>query len=126
MRYPRSRTAVPRLICLLVVLSTVGCLGGTGVLPGEAKERALAAEEEHITERFENAPCVESWGLTSSVGQEKEATVTKWTTEGVFVEVTHPFWYSTKDVEADVESNGRYLVTPDDVQRISGTNVSPC
>ncbi|RDI72762.1 hypothetical protein [Halopelagius longus] len=92
----------------------------------EARERALTAEETHITEAFENASCVEGWGLTSYVGQEKDATVTDRTAEGVVVEVTHPFWYSTEQVEADARSNARYLVTAEGTRRLDGDDVSPC
>ncbi|QIO25543.1 hypothetical protein [Haloarcula sp. JP-L23] len=126
MTYLRYRTVILSICCSLVVFSIAGCMGGTGVSNSEAKERALDAEEQHITEQFENASCVESWSPTSFVGLEKGATVTNRTTEGVYVEVTHPYSYSTKKEEADVESTARYLITPDDVQRIHGTDVSPC
>lgn len=126
MTYPRSRTKILCICCLLVVVSTAGCLGGSGVSNSDAKERVLAAEEEHITEQFENASCVESWSPISFVGLEKQAKVTNRTDEGVYVAVKHPYSYSTEQDEADVESDAQYLVTPDGVQRISGTTVSPC
>lgn len=91
----------------------------------EARERALAAEEAHLTDAFENASCVEEWGLTPYVGQEREATVTDRTEDGVRVRVTHPYWYSTEQVDADSRSDARYLVTAEDSRRI-GDDVSPC
>ena len=122
----RPRTVALCLCCLLVSLSVAGCLGGPGVSNGDAKERALSAEEDHIARQFENASCVEGWGLTSYAGVEEEATVTNRTADGVYVAVTHPYWYSTEDVEADVGSEARYLVTADATERIDGTEVSPC
>lgn len=111
--------------CLVVIL-IAGCLGGSAVPTEEAKERALAAEEAHITSQLENASCVKSWGLTSYAGVEKEAAVTNQTAEGVYIQITHPYWYSTEQDEADVGSNALYLVTPEEVQRLDGTHVSPC
>lgn len=122
----RPQTSVLFVCCILVVVSTAGCLGTSGVSNSDAKERALAAEEQHITEQLENASCVESWSLASFVGLEKEASVTNRTDEGVHVVVKHPYSYSTERDEADVESEAHYLVSPDDVDRISGTEVSPC
>lgn len=112
--------------CLLVVLATTGCLTGAGVSNDAAKEQALDAEEAYITEQFEDAPCVESWSLTSFVGIEEEASVLNRTADGVYVDVTHPLSYATDEEEADVKTEATYLVTPDAVRRVSGTNASPC
>ena len=98
----------------------------SGISNSDAKERALAAEERHITEQLENASCVESWSPISFVGLEEQATVTNRTDDGVYVVVNHPYSYSTAQVEADVESEAHYLVTSDDADRIRGTKVSPC
>lgn len=147
-----SRRDVLLTCGLAVGLGTSGCLGESGtanpvtdstatdapdttakrtvspsVVPDEnARERTLAAEEAYLTDVFENASCVEEWGLTSYVGQEKEATVTDRTAEGVCVTVTHPYWYSTEQVDADSMSDARYLVTAEDARRIDGDDVSPC
>lgn len=120
------RIAALCLCCLLACLPIAGCLGGPGVSSRDAKERALSAEEDHIARQFENATCVEDWGLTSYVGIEEEATVTNRTGGEAYVAVTHPYWYSTEEVEADVASDARYLVTADGVERVGGTDVSPC
>lgn len=92
----------------------------------EARERALDAEERHITERLENSSCVESWSLNSYVGLEEQATTTNRTDSGVYVAVKHPYTYGTEREEADVASEAEYLVTTDDLNRVSGTDVSPC
>ncbi|QLG29685.1 hypothetical protein HUG10_18940 (plasmid) [Halorarum halophilum] len=126
MALPRSRGLLLCLCCLVVSATIAGCLGGAGVGDAEARERALAAEGDHIAEQLENATCVEGWGPTSYAGVEREATVTNRTADGVYVEVTHPYWYSTGRDEADVGSNARYLVTADAVRRVGGTDVSPC
>jgi hypothetical protein len=92
----------------------------------EARERALAAEEQFLTERLRNAPCLTDWG-TSPTTASKRARVTERTAEGVSVDVTHPYWYSTERTEADVASNAVYLVTADSVRRVRGERVSvPC
>lgn len=126
MTSPHSQTPLLSICCMLVVVSTAGCLGVSGVSNSDAKERALAAEEQHITKQLENASCVENWSLVSFVGLEKEASITNRTDEGVHVVVKHPYSYSTEQDEADHESEAHYLVSPDDVDRISGTKVSPC
>ena len=92
----------------------------------EARDQALTAEEEYITEQLGNASCVKEWGLTDYVGWEKGATVINRSVDGVYVEVTHPYWYSTEEVEADIGSEATYRVTGDEVKRVSGTTVSPC
>ncbi|QLG63172.1 hypothetical protein [Halorarum salinum] len=92
----------------------------------EAKARALRAEEAYITRRFENSSCLDGWGLTGYTGIEKEAIVTDRTADGVHVEVTQPYWYSTDRDEADGGSNARYRVTPAVIRRTSGDDVSPC
>lgn len=91
-----------------------------------AKDQALRAEEEYITEQFENASFVEDWGLTDYVGWRKGATIINQSSTGVYVNVSHPFWYSTSEEEADVGTKATYRVTGDEVQRLSGTNVSLC
>lgn len=91
-----------------------------------ATERALAAEEASLEAVFRNASCVESWGTDATVGIDREATVVNRTADGVYVEVTHPYWYGTDDTEADDGSHALYLVTPETVHRVRGDDVSPC
>lgn len=91
-----------------------------------AEDRALSAEEAYITEQLENASCIEEWGLTDYVGWGKGATVINQSTNGVYVNVSHPFWYSTSEEEADVGTKATYRIAGDEVQRLSGTRVSPC
>ena len=122
----RSRRAVHWICCLALCLAATGCLGGSGVTNADARARALAAEEAHVTQRLENASCVRDWGLTGYVGIEEEATVVERTTDGVRVSVTHPYWYSTNETEGDGGSRAVYLVTPKRVQRLNGDDVTPC
>lgn len=91
----------------------------------EAKERALAAEKVYVEKYLKKASCLENWGTRPTTAS-KEATVTGRTAEGVRVEVSHPYSYSTGDTEADLASKGAYLVTIDGTARISGDSVSPC
>ena len=123
-----SRIGSLLLLALVVVLAGCAGFGGFGqaVTNEEARERALAAEKRHITDQLANASCVESWSPNSFVGIEREASVTNRTGGGVHVAVRHPYSYSTDQAEADVASDAVYLVTADDVDRLSGTTVSPC
>ena len=97
-----------------------------GISKREAEERALGAEEEYITNRFENASCVDEWGLNSYTGFEKSAKVTNRTADGFEVAVSHPYWWGNNQTEADGGSKSRYLVSTETTQRISGDEVSPC
>lgn len=150
MEGPRPRITVVLLCCLLSNPAIAGCLGvadvgdsdrtevgelngtetrgsdGTDVGDEEAKERALAAEEDYLTSQFENASCIEEWGLTAYGGIAENATISNRTVDGVYVEVTHPYWYGTGQDEVDYGSTALYLVTPDNVQRIDGDDISPC
>lgn len=118
--------------CLLALLAVTGCLGGFGVPGGPAvsdetaRERALTAEERYLRTRLGNAACVDGWGTNSYTGVEAEATVRNRTSEGVSVDVVHPFWYGTETVEADGRSEATYLVTENATRRLDGTTVSPC
>lgn len=124
----KSRIGPPLILVLLIAFTGCAGIGGIGpdVTDEEAKERALAAEEQHITDQLENTSCVESWSPTSFVGLEEEATVTNRTDEWMHVVVKHPYSVTTEEIEADTESESRYLVTSENVDRISGTKVSPC
>jgi len=122
------RTGTLTILFLLVAFA--GCTGigiiGPDVTDEDAKERALTAEEQYITEQLENASCVNSWSLNSYVGLEEQATVTNQTDKGVHVAVKHPYTYGTEKDEADGGTEAHYLVTPDQVDRINGTKLSPC
>lgn len=124
------KSQIGPLLILVLLVAFTGCTGvsgiGSDVTDEEARERALDAEEQYITEQLENASCVESWSPTSFVGLEEEATIMNRTDKGVQVVVKHPYSVATEELEADTESEARYLVTPEDEDRISGTKVSPC
>ena len=138
----RSWQSTALVYVLLVSLVLAGCLGGSDVRnPGgtgmdvhdetelgdeSARERALSAEEAFITQQLENAPCVEGWGLTEYGGIAKDAVIENRTADGVYVEVTHPYWYGTEQDEVDGGTTARYLVTAENVQRIDGDKLNPC
>lgn len=91
----------------------------------DAKNRALRAEETFLTTTLGNATCLDDWGTTASTTHE-EATVLNRTSDGVIVEVTHPYWYTKGSTHADGGSHARYLVTPDETGRLEGSDVHPC
>ncbi|MFC4449984.1 hypothetical protein [Halorussus aquaticus] len=122
-------TATPRTTAATISPGTVSDEAAT--------ERALAAEEAFLTERLGNASCLDDWGTYPTTAQ-KRATVVERTADGVRVEVSHPFSYSTEQTEtegdsrtvslvtADGASRAVYLVTADDARRVSGDTISPC
>lgn len=101
----------------------------------EAKERALTAEEEYLTEQFQNASCLTNWGTYPTTAN-KRATIVERSADGVYVEVVHPFSYTTEQTEAeggsrereeaDGGSNALYLVTASSIERVRGDSVTPC
>lgn len=90
-----------------------------------AKERALSAEKTYLTRQLQDAPCPENWGTRPTTAS-RRATVVNRTTEGVYVEVTHPYSYSTGSEEADGATEATYLVTDDGIERERGDHVYPC
>lgn len=126
---PHSRR---QILCSAGIVSSIGlagCLGGAisdvYLTDGVAKERALEAEESYLVERLENASCLTGWGTSETTAQ-TTASVADRTAEGVVVDVTHAYWYSTEKAEADGASEARYVITDDDTRRIHGETVSPC
>jgi hypothetical protein len=91
----------------------------------EAESRALRTEERHLTERLRAADCLGEWGTAGATMAER-ATVENRTSDGVVVAVRHPYSYSKAGSHADLASNARYLVTENETERRSGTNVQPC
>jgi hypothetical protein len=57
---------------------------------------------------------------------DERATVTERTAEGVHVEVTHPYSYSTEDTAADGGSNALYVITSERFERVCGATMTPC
>lgn len=92
----------------------------------DAKERALTAEEEYLTEQLQNASCLTDWG-TSPTTMGERATITKRSADGVYVEVVHPYSYSTEQTAADGGSTALYRVTATSIDRMRGEGFSiPC
>lgn len=89
-----------------------------------ARERALDAEGSYVTDILQNQSCLEDWGTTATTAS-KQATVTKRTSDGVYVEVTYPYWYTTEHVEGDSSTEARYVVTDENTERRSGDPVTP-
>lgn len=109
----------------------LGLAGCTSAEPSEpavsnrtAKRRALAAEASYLTDHLQNASCLDDWGTTATTVSER-ATVTRRTSNGVYVEVTHPYWYYKGETEADLGSDALYVVTEETIERTRGDSVSP-
>jgi hypothetical protein len=125
-----TRRGLLRFFGAALGLGTAGCLDRrTSATPSvsdeEAKERALAAEEAFLAGRLRNASCLTNWG-TYPTTMSESATVVNRTADGVFVEVVHPYSYSTENVSADGGSNALYVVTADGTRRVRGDDVAPC
>ena len=115
-----------------------GCLGnesgGSGTTQNtvvnisdtEAKQRALEAEKWYIFDRLQNASCVTS-GAASGTTVESRAVVSERKADGVEVEVTHGYHFSTTGgLEADGATNARYVVTGNGTRRMQGDHINPC
>jgi len=92
---------------------------GSDISNTTAKERALAAEEDFLTEHLERRTCLEDWGTSGSTGSE-EARVTNRSADGVTVKVKHPYSYTGNSQEADRMSEAVYLVTEEETERVRG------
>ncbi|QPV62895.1 hypothetical protein I7X12_19630 [Halosimplex litoreum] len=108
-------------VALVVLLAAVS--GCQSVQNPEG--RALDAEAAHLSNGFENATCVESWGVSSPV-VEAESSVVDRTDGGVYVEVSQPYFYGTNSTEEDGASEAVYHVTAENETRVSGDSVVPC
>ena len=107
----------------------------TALSDAEAKERALHAEETYLERQLSSASCLDEWDTTATTVR-KNATITDRTTEGVRVEVVHPFWSTETWTEAgsnrsyqshtDGGSKAQYLVTPKTIKRLGGDSLSLC
>lgn len=123
-----TRRKILRVSAVGLGIGVTGCTGVESSEPevsnGTARSRALAAEESYLTEHLQNASCLEDWGTTATTVS-KRATVTKRTSDGIYVEVTHPYWYYTQETEADLGSDALYIVTDETTERTRGESVSP-
>lgn len=121
-----TRRAVLRISGVAVSLGIAGCSSGASSGPGvsneTAKERALAAEESHLAETLGNVGCLDEWGTTATTAS-KRATISNRSSDGVYVAVTHPYWYYTDEVEADGSTNALYVVTAETTERKRGDPV---
>lgn len=122
-----TRRKILRSTGIALGLGIAGCTTAESSEPSvsnqTAKNRALDAEESHLADQLQNASCLEDWGTTETTVS-KRATVTKRTSEGVYVEVTHPYWYTKDDTESDQGSDALYVVTDETTERESGDSVS--
>lgn len=89
--------------------------------------RALCAEERYLRRQLQHADCVDSWGTYDAGGSpDKEATVVNQTSNGIYVDVQHPYWWGNTEVSDDSFSTATYLVTGNRTRRVSGRAVDPC
>lgn len=105
--------------------TTQSTIASSDLSDSTAKDRALTAEETYLSAHLSNESCLNDWGTTPTT-MDKEATIVNRTADGVVVDVTHPYWYSTGSSEADLGSNARYLVTENETTRLSGDDIDPC
>ena len=122
-----TRRTVLGVFGIALGLGIMGCTSAESSEPAvsnrTAKRRALAAEESYLTDKLQSVSCLEEWGTTATTAS-RDATVTNRTSDGVHVEITHPYWYHSERVEADASTNALYIVTADSVERKRGDSVS--
>ncbi|MFC7020196.1 hypothetical protein ACFQHP_10880 [Halomicroarcula sp. GCM10025743] len=111
-----------------VVLALVVVLGGVAAVT-TAQQRALRAEEAHVVDHLERAPCLDEWG-TSEGAVTKRASVTGLTLFGVRARVAMPYAYRVEvdgeTVFADTSSKAVYEVTVVGTRRVAGDEIAPC
>ena len=119
---------VSRRLLLGVVLAGVMVLGGVAAVTS-AQERALRAEDAHVTDHLERASCLDDWGTREGAVTER-ASVTGRAPLGVRVSVTLPYAYRVEidgePVFADTSSDAVYEVTVFGTRRVGGDEISPC
>lgn len=133
-----SRRALIRTAGACLVLGSSGCVaddltGGTTETIAEsrlsdeaAEEAALAAEKQYLETQLGAADCLNSWGTSGSTVQERAAAGRR-TASGVYVDVTSGYWISRQEDDVgDTGSEARYLITPEEAERVEGDSVSPC
>jgi len=140
-----GRTNISTVLVLLSCIVSAGCAGTqlndtpapeSGTLDGStgtdghvlsddrAEEMAIDAEGDYIFGRLTNASCT-SKGAPGGHGNVRAEVINR-TGSGTYVHVTHPYWYSKGELEADDETESVYFVSSEEVRRESGTDVSPC
>lgn len=131
-----ARASALSVVVLLVIVGCVGPLQSADVTDDAATDRALSAEERHISARLSNVSCLSEWGVGSATVVES-ANVENRTDGGVHVRVTHPYWYEQVHQPADPNVSGAvshadaaaeatYRVTGEETTRLQGTTVAPC
>lgn len=89
--------------------------------------RALCAEERYLRQQLQQANCVDSWGAYDAGGSpDEEGTVVNRTSNGIYVDVQHPYWWGNSEVSDDSFSTATYLVIGNRTRRVSGRAVEPC
>jgi hypothetical protein len=109
---------------LVLVLATGGVMTAS-----TAEQQALNAEREHITNRLDDATCLDEWGVDAGTVR-KSARVTGVTARGVRVRVTMPYAYRVEQdgepLFADTASDATYVVSLRGAHRMSGDRIEPC
>lgn len=110
------------LAAALLVLAGCASPGGASISAEEAKQRALASEEEYVRHRLQNASGLDDWGTTGGTVTEK-ATVVNQSDGGYYVRVVHPYWFTEGSSHADLGTRAVYYVDADTVRRVEGSEV---
>ncbi|MFC7028653.1 hypothetical protein ACFQJ5_15545 [Halomicroarcula sp. GCM10025324] len=115
-------------LLLAVVLVAAVVLGSVGTVTS-AQQRALNAEDAHVTSHLERAPCLDDWGTREGAVTER-ASITGLAPLGVRVSVTLPYAYRVdvdgETVFADTSSDAVYAVTALGTRRVGGDEIAPC
>jgi hypothetical protein len=119
---PSRRALFALALTLVLVIAGVGAVQA-------AEGRAADAERAYITDRLENAACLEDWGVDEGAVSRSVA-VTGPSGVGLRVAVTMPYAHTVEidgeAVFADTATEAVYRVTLTDTTRLEGDTVAPC
>lgn len=108
-------------LILLVVVA-----GSVFVTDRYAQRQALASEQAYLQSQLEQASCLTSSGTSETTGR-NQASVVGRSVDGLTVQVSHQYWYSTERISADAFSEAVYVVGVDSVRRVRGEPLNlPC
>lgn len=87
-----------------------------------AKEAALDYEAAYVHNQLRNEMGVRDFEVPGGPSSQR-ATIVNKTSQGMYVEIQVPYYYSKGQAEVDGVSKATYLVNTSEIRRVRGTNI---